>query len=208
MKKFLAVIVPLASYRTGRMQRKTKDDAQQNQQEPADTATDTSAVNIELLGMSSNESDVNIIRDQLTKNGFNVKLNLQPDYGSFKAQQDAGNYDIALSSWTTVTGNPDYAVRSLFKTGGDYSIMSDEEVDKLIDQAATQTPEDAAQTYKQLEQRLVTDKAYIAPLYISLKSQAFNKDVLDENSVRLSKSRSCLGKPLISKTNPSVRRSR
>ncbi|MFB4329968.1 ABC transporter substrate-binding protein [Paenibacillus sp. CR_12] len=182
---FLSLVIVLAGCNVT-----TKDDAQQNQQEPADTATDTSAVNIELLGMSSNESDVNIIRDQLTKNGFNVKLNLQPDYGSFKAQQDAGNYDIALSSWTTVTGNPDYAVRSLFKTGGDYSIMSDEEVDKLIDQAATQTPEDAAQTYKQLEQRLVTDKAYIAPLYISLKSQAFNKDVLDENSVRLSKSRS------------------
>ncbi|OIB01217.1 hypothetical protein AK95_27650 [Paenibacillus sp. LC231] len=182
---FLSLVIVLAGCNVT-----TKDDAQQNQQEPSDTSTDTSAVNIELLGMSSNESDVNIIRDQLTKNGFNVKLNLQADYGSFKAQQDAGNYDIALSSWTTVTGNPDYAVRSLFKTGGDYSILSDEEVDKLIDQAATQTPEDAVETYKQLEQRLVTDKAYIAPLYISLKSQAFNKDVLDENSVRLSKSRS------------------
>ncbi|MCM3494958.1 ABC transporter substrate-binding protein [Paenibacillus lactis] len=183
---FLSLVIVLAGCNV-----KTKEDAQQqNQQEPADSSTDASAVTIELLGMSSNESDVNIIRDQLTKNGFNVKLNLQPDYGSFKAQQDAGNYDIALSSWTTVTGNPDYAVRSLFKTGGDYSIMSDEEVDKLIDEAATQTPEEAVATYKKLEDRLVTEKAYIAPLYISLKSQAFNKDVLDENSVRLSKSRS------------------
>lgn len=171
---------------------KTKDEAAPKPSEPAtgEQPANPSAVTIELLGMSSNESDVNIIRDQLTKNGFNVKLNIQPDYGSYKAQQDAGNYDVSLSSWTTVTGNPDYAVRSLFKTGGDYSIMSDEEVDKLVDQAATQTPEDAKETYKQLEQRLVTDKAYIAPLYISLKSQAFNKDILDENSVRLSKSRS------------------
>ncbi|EHB62298.1 MULTISPECIES: ABC transporter substrate-binding protein [Paenibacillus] len=183
---FLSLVIVLAGCNV-----KTKEDAQQqNQQEPTDSSTDASAVTIELLGMSSNESDVNIIRDQLTKNGFNVKLNLQPDYGSFKAQQDAGNYDVALSSWTTVTGNPDYAVRSLFKTGGDYSIMSDEEVDKLIDEAATQTPEEAVATYKKLEDRLVTEKAYIAPLYISLKSQAFNKDVLDENSVRLSKSRS------------------
>ncbi|KKO54103.1 lipoprotein [Paenibacillus sp. DMB20] len=170
---------------------KTKDEAAPTSPEPSgEKAANPSAVTIELLGMSSNESDVNIIRDQLTKNGFNVKLNLQADYGSYKAQQDAGNYDVSLSSWTTVTGNPDYAVRSLFKTGGDYSIMSDEEVDKLIDQAATQSPEEAVETYKQLEQRLVADKAYIAPLYISLKSQAFNKDVLDENSVRLSKSRS------------------
>ncbi|BFH13680.1 hypothetical protein J6TS7_07230 [Paenibacillus dendritiformis] len=83
------------------------------------------AVEIELLEMSSGQDDINIIRDQLTKNGFNVKLNLQPDYGSFKAQEEAGNFDISLSGWTTVTGNPDYAVRSLFKSGGDYSILSD-----------------------------------------------------------------------------------
>lgn len=70
------------------------------------------AVDIELLGMSSGQDDINIIRDQLTKNGFNVKLNLQPDYGSFKAQEEAGNFDISLAGWTTVTGNPDYAVRS------------------------------------------------------------------------------------------------
>ncbi|WP_054956325.1 ABC transporter substrate-binding protein [Paenibacillus dakarensis] len=171
---------------------KTKDEAAPKPSEPAgeQQPVNPSAVTIELLGMSSAESDMNIIRDQLTKNGFNVKLNMQPDFGSFKAQEDAGNYDVSLSSWTTVTGNPDYAVRSLFKTGGDYSKLSDEEIDKLIDQAATQTPEEAKETYNQLEQRLVTDKAYIAPLYISLKSQAFNKDILDENSVRLSKSRS------------------
>lgn len=169
---------------------KTKDEAAPPAANPPGAPANPSAVTIELLSMSANESDANIIRDQLTKNGFNVKLNIQPDYGSYKAQEDAGNYDVSLAGWTTVTGNPDYAVRSLFKTGGDYSKVSDPELDKLIDQAATQTPEEAVETYKQLEQRLVTDKAYIAPLYISLKSQAFNKDILAEDSVRLSKSRS------------------
>lgn len=148
------------------------------------------AVDIELLGMSSGQDDINIIRDQLTKNGFNVKLNLQPDYGSFKAQEEAGNFDISLAGWTTVTGNPDYAVRSLFKSGGDYSILSDPEIDELIEKAASETPDQYADTYKQFEQKLVFDKAYIAPLYISVKSQAFNKEVLNEKSVRLSKSRS------------------
>ncbi|RUT43291.1 hypothetical protein EJP82_20240 [Paenibacillus anaericanus] len=170
---------------------KTKTDVADKTNEPAptETVTDQSPVDIELLGMSASESDLNIIRDQLTKNGFNVKLNIQPDYGSFKAQEDAGNFDIAHSGWTTVTGNPDYAVRSLFKTGGDYSILADSEIDNLIDQAATESPEKYTETYKQLEQRLVFDKAYIAPLYISLKSQAVNKDILNVDSVRLSKSR-------------------
>ncbi|MBN3526683.1 ABC transporter substrate-binding protein [Paenibacillus apiarius] len=171
----------------------TKSDAVSKEptQDPGkDKSAAETPVDIELLGMSSGEDDINIVRDQLNKNGFKVKLNIQPDYGSFKAQEEAGNYDIALSSWTTVTGNPDYAVRSLFKTGGDYSILADSEIDKLIDQAATQTPAQYAETYKQLEQSLVFDKAYIAPLYISIKSQAFNKDILNESSVRLSKSRS------------------
>ncbi|MNB79451.1 Glutathione-binding protein GsiB precursor [compost metagenome] len=152
-------------------------------------AGDGTPVNIDVLGMSSNESDLNIVRDQLTKNGFNVKLNIQPDYASFKAQEDAGNYDVSLSGWTTVTGNPDYAVRSLFITGGDYSRQSDPELDALINEAATQTPEEYTQTYKEFEQRLVFDEARIAPLYISLKSQAVNKEILKADSVRLSKSR-------------------
>ena len=81
---------------------KTKSDAQTTET-PSNTAetTDQTPVDIELLAQSSSENDVNIIRDQLTKNGFNVKLNLQPDNGSYKSQQDAGNYDIAMSSWTT-----------------------------------------------------------------------------------------------------------
>ncbi|WP_412729366.1 ABC transporter substrate-binding protein [Cytobacillus praedii] len=167
----------------------TKSDVEEGKKSKNDGVTNDEKVNIEILGMSSGEDDINIVRDQLVKNGFDVKLNLQPDYGNFKAQQDAGNYDVALSSWTTVTGNPDYAVRSLFKSGGDYSIMADEEVDKLIDLASSQTPEEYADTYKQLEQRLVFDKAYIAPLYISYKAQGINKEVLNVDTVRLSKSR-------------------
>lgn len=149
-------------------------------------------VEIVLLTQSRDETDANVIRDQLSKSGFHVKLNLQPDFGSYTAQEKAGNYDVAISSWTTVTGNPDYAVRSLFKTGGDYNKgpISDPEIDELIDKAATQTAEEYKETYEKLEQRLVFDKAYIAPLYVSLKSQGLNHTVLKESSVRLSKSRS------------------
>ncbi|WNS75134.1 ABC transporter substrate-binding protein [Bacillus sp. DTU_2020_1000418_1_SI_GHA_SEK_038] len=195
MKKLFPLLLAFVLMLAGCV--KTKSDV--NEKAGSDSKSGGSAseqVEIELLGMSSGEEDLNILRDQLVKNGFKVKLNIQPDYGSFKAQQDAGNFDAALSSWTTVTGNPDYAVRSLFKTGGDYSILADTEIDDLIDKASTQTPEEYVETYKQLEQRLVFDKAYIAPLYISLKSQAVNKDVLKPESVRLSKSRALAWEPI------------
>ncbi|MFD0590142.1 ABC transporter substrate-binding protein [Paenibacillus sp. GCM10027627] len=169
----------------------TKNEATESPKPTAgETVVDTKAVDIELLGMSNNEADLNIVRDQLAKNGFNVKLNIQADYGTFKAQEDAGNFDISFSGWTTVTGNPDYAVRSLFKTGGDYSILSDSEIDALIEEASAQTPEQFKETYKKFEEKLVFEKAYIAPLYSSLKAQALNQDVLDKGSVRISKSRS------------------
>jgi len=161
--------------------------------EETDTTTDTEVTGekpvIEVLGMASNEQDMNILRDQLTKNGFEVKLNIQPDYGTFKAQQDAGNYDVAISSWTTVTGNPDYAVRGLFKTGGDYSNTADKEVDRLIDEASTLTGDEAKGKYKELEQVLVFDNAYIAPLYTSQKFQGIYAAEVDPDTVRLPKSR-------------------
>ena len=167
----------------------TKSDVSEQDDTIKGGVTDDTKVAIEVLGMSSSEEDMNIVRDQLTKNGFDVKLNIQPDYGSFKAQQEAGNFDVAVSSWTTVTGNPDYAVRSLFKTGGDYSIIADAEVDELVDKAAQKQPDEFVETYKQLEQRLVTEKAYIAPLYNSFKAQGVNKEVLNVDTVRLAKSR-------------------
>ncbi|TWT25251.1 ABC transporter substrate-binding protein [Planomicrobium sp. CPCC 101110] len=151
---------------------------------------------IEILSQSANEDDVNIVRDQLVKNGFEVKLNIQPDYGSFTAQKEAGNYDLAVSSWTTVTGNPDYAVRALFKSDGANSIMADKEIDNLIDKASTQTAEEYQETYKELEQLLVLDRAYIAPLYISYKTQGINTEILDADSVRLSKSRALAWEPI------------
>lgn len=189
-KRLLAVFITLILVLAGCVN--TKSDVSDKANDNTDTKTEQTDVVIELLGMSAGEADMNIVRDQLIKNGFQVKLNIQPDYGSFTAQKDAGNYDLALSSWTTVTGNPDYAVRSLFKSEGDNSIMSDEEVDKLIDQASTETVDEFANTYKELEQRLVFDKAYIAPLYNSFKAQGVNKEVLNADTVRLPTSRAAV----------------
>src|SRR5699024_9667192 len=147
---------------------------------------------------------LNILRDQLTKNGFNVELNIQPDYGSFTTQQEAGNYDLALSSWTTVTGNPDYAVRSLFTSDGDNSLFTDETVDELVEQASTELPEEYTETYKELEQHVVFDNAYIAPLYTSYKAQGVNHEIIDESTVRLPKSRAAVWEAM-DFTDPSKR---
>ncbi|UTC97038.1 hypothetical protein E4N83_01750 [Treponema denticola] len=147
---------------------------------------------IRILSQSSYQSKAsNVLRDQLTKAGFNVELNTQPDYSSYLVPLKAGDYDLAITGWTTVTGNPDYAVRSLFMTGGDYNNLpvSDAKVDQLIDKAAAETPEQYVETYRELENYLVSEKAYIVPLYSNLRILAYNKELI-KNNVRHSKSRS------------------
>ena len=176
---------------------KTKDDVTGGSTSSSETTSESTTasgdkVTIKLLTTSANETDANVIRDQLTKAGFNVELNMQPDYSSSQAQEAAGNFDLEISGWTTVTGNPDYAVKSLFKTGGDYnkSPVADSKIDALIEQAGTETPEEYVNTYAEFEKKLVEENAYIVPLYTSYKAQAVNTTVLVPESVHISKSRS------------------
>lgn len=186
MKKLLVFLFVAVLALAGCVQTKTDVEGGKD---PKDSDKSNDKIAIEVLGMAASEEDMNIVRDQLVKNGFDVKLNIQPDYGSFSAQKEAGNYDLALSSWTTVTGNPDYAVRGLFKTGGDYSVVADSKLDALIDEASTLTGEEAAAKYKDLEQLLVFDQAYIAPLYISNKYQCIYSELVNPKTVLLPKSR-------------------
>lgn len=193
MKKTLSFLTLASTIVLASCNVQTEDDSANETVEITDKDT-----TIELLGMSSNENDLNIIRDQLIQNGFDVELNTQPDFSAFSAQRDAGNYDLAISSWTTVTGNPDYAVRSLFISGGDYnySNITDERVDELINEAALQTPDEYTETYKELEDVLVTENVYIVPLYTSLKAQAFDHEVLNPDTIRLSQSRAFAWEPV------------
>lgn len=157
-----------------------------------ETGAKAGTTDLTLLFMSNNEEEGNVVRDQLSKAGFNVKLNMQPDYSSYRAQIEAGNYDIEIAGWTTVTGNPDYAVRALFVTGGDSNDqpLEDPKVDEYINKAAAQTAQEYAATYGEFEKYLVDEQAYIIPLYQNTKSQGINIKKLVEDSVRISKSRS------------------
>ncbi|GEQ33296.1 peptide ABC transporter substrate-binding protein [Marinilactibacillus psychrotolerans] len=184
-KKLLSTVVLLETMVLSACNVTTEDEAT-----TGNTNNDQEAVQIDLLGAAADEKDLNILRDQLTRNGFEVNVNQQPDYASYRAQRDVGNFDISVASWTTVTGNPDYAVRSLFTSDGDSRVIApDSEVDELINQAATENESEYVDTYSELENVLVTENAYTAGLYNSLKAQAFNKDLINPESVNLYKSR-------------------
>lgn len=147
---------------------------------------------IRFLGQASYENDMNIVKEQLENAGFNVKMNIQPDYGSYRTQREAGNYDIQIDDWTTVFGDPNYSMSALFSSTGSNSLLKDSKVDRMIDQASTENDKDAKQTYKKLEQEVIFDKAYMAPLYGAKKNLVYDNKVINKRSVGLPNSRALI----------------
>lgn len=196
MKKLIALILAMVMMFTllsgCNVKTKPKDDPTTPDTKQPTTPVATKPEEIRVLSMASYEKETNVLRDQLVKAGFDVKINTQPDYSSLTTVRDSGEYDIMVTGWTTVTGNPDYAIRSLYITGGDYnhSPVSDKKIDELIEKASTETPEKYTQTYTELENYLVKDMAFMVPLFSSLRIQAINTKVMDPTTIRQPKSRS------------------
>ncbi len=143
------------------------------------------SIPLTLLGQSANEKDLNVIRDLLTQQGFDVTINMQPDRGSYMSQIDAGNYDITFTGWASISGNGDYATRGIFHSEGDSNLghnIHDDRLDELIEEAATLTYEESIPLYAEIEKILI-DEAYIAPLYVGTKVEAYNKEVVDGETV-------------------------
>ncbi len=140
----------------------------------------------------------NVIRDQLEKAGFAPSISLQPDYASWRSQVDAGNFDLAITYWVTTNGSPDYAVRGVFRSDGDFNLygINDPKLDEYIDTAAKQTPAEYMQTYSDLEDYMVSEMAYVLPIYVSMRTETFNTDVLNADTVRMPKSRALVWEEL------------
>ncbi|HJA64030.1 MAG TPA: hypothetical protein H9719_07860 [Candidatus Intestinimonas stercoravium] len=140
------------------------------------------------------EPYANVVRDQLAKAGFAPTISLQPDYASWRAQVDAGNFDLAITYWVTTTGAPDYAIRPVFHSQGDFNLygIDDPKLDEMIDLASTQSPEEYMETYSQIEDYLVEEMAYVLPIYVSMKTLTYNSDLLEDEGMHVSKSRSMI----------------
>ncbi len=157
------------------------------------TESENEAVTIRILAASSSELEANIVRDQLIKAGFNAVTELAPSLSARIDIQKTGNYDVVFGGWTTVTGNPDYAVRSLYHSASDPTTgINDPYIDELIDLGATQTSEEYVETYAELERYMIEEKAYVVPLYSTMKLNVYNNTVLDSDYINLPKASSQL----------------
>lgn len=147
---------------------------------------------IRFLGQASYQNDMNIVKQQLERAGFNVKMNVQPDYGSYRTQRQAGNYDIQIDDWTTVFGDPNYAMNAIFSSTGSNSLIKDPKIDALINKASKENTSEAKNTYKKLEDKVIFDEGFMAPLYGSKKNLVYDNKILNKNSVGLPNSRALI----------------
>lgn len=65
------------------------------------TKTEEAPIPITILTRPNFELEANTLRDQLTKAGFEVTVNVQPDRASSLAVQESGKYDINILNWLT-----------------------------------------------------------------------------------------------------------
>ena len=112
-----------------------------------------------------------------------VQCNLEVlEFGSFISRTTAGDHDLAYFGWTTSSGDADYLYYSLEHStqqgaAGNRSFLADPDVDKLIEEARSNTnEEERKELYKELAIKLDEINNNI-PVYYSSINVGANKKV-------------------------------
>lgn len=112
-----------------------------------------------------------------------VQCNLEVlEFGSFISRTTAGDHDLAYFGWTSSSGDADYSYYSLEHStqqgaAGNRSFLADPDVDKLIEEARSNTnEEERKELYKELAIKLDEINNNI-PVYYSSINVGANKKV-------------------------------
>ncbi|MEJ7498318.1 peptide ABC transporter substrate-binding protein, partial [Staphylococcus warneri] len=87
---------------------------------------------------------------------------------------------------------PNYAMNAIFSSTGSNSLIKDPKIDALINKASKENTSEAKNTYKKLEDKVIFDEGFMAPLYCSKKNLVYDNKILNKNSVGLPNSRALI----------------
>ena len=118
-----------------------------------------------------------IVVAQLADVGINATIT-QLDFGTWLAEQGEGNFDMLMMGWLGNIDPDDFYYSQHHTEGGNnYQGYSDPEVDAMLDEARTETDEDARkELYDQIAERIVDGVSYIY-LYNPDVIQVWSSDV-------------------------------
>ena len=164
------------------LQTKPNDDNPSQTQGGGTTNNDHDPVSLKLLYTSSDETYANVLRDELSKAGFNVEMSAAADGATFREQEGNGNFDIAIVSWANPVGTPDYGCRGIWHSNGDSNLLgiNDPKLDELVVKASTETSDVYVQTYGEAERYAIGEMSYMVPLFVQLSGRGFNNVLVPE----------------------------
>lgn len=100
------------------------------------------------------------VQAQLAEIGIDLEVEIV-EWGAMLEQTAQGEHDMMVFGWTTVTGDADNGMYSLFHSDnigspGNRTFTKDEEVDKYLDQARqTADPDERQEYYSKAQERLI-----------------------------------------------------
>lgn len=124
-----------------------------------------------------------IVQANLKEIGIEVEIEIL-EWGSYLDRTAAGEHDMFILGWTTVTADPDYGLYALFhstQTGsaGNRAFYANSEVDRLLDLGKVETDNKKREEHYFKAQELIVADSPIATLYYSTHNAGINKKVLD-----------------------------
>lgn len=107
-----------------------------------------------------------IVQNQLQQIGINASMEVL-EWGSYLANTAAGEHDMFILGWTTVTGDADYGLYALFHSSqfgdaGNRTFYKNDRVDELLDIGRTSVVEaDRAAAYQEVQEIIREDAPWI-----------------------------------------------
>ena len=122
-----------------------------------------------------------IVQAQLKEIGIEANIEVV-EWGAFLDRTSAGEHDMFILGWTTVTGDADYGLYALYHSSqhgdaGNRFFYTNPEVDKLLDIGKTEVDTDKRlAAYKEAQEIIVADAPQLF-LYFSTQNVGENKAI-------------------------------
>ncbi|MGJ0845175.1 peptide/nickel transport system substrate-binding protein [Tissierella praeacuta DSM 18095] len=122
-----------------------------------------------------------MVQAQLKEVGIDTSIEVV-EWGAFLDRTSAGEHDMFILGWTTVTGDADYGLYALYHSSqhgdaGNRTFYSNPEVDKLLDIGKTEVDTDKRlEAYKEAQNLIVEDAPQLF-LYFSTQNAGENSAI-------------------------------
>ncbi|MFD1781017.1 glutathione ABC transporter substrate-binding protein [Fredinandcohnia salidurans] len=138
---------------------------------------------VSLITMDSKEriNLAEVMQSQLKEIGVKVNIEIL-EYGTFLERENNGETEMYITSWRNATGDADYNQYNLFHSsshgaGGNRNFYSNDEVDRLIEEARRETNQEKRKALYEQVQEIEMEDALSIPVRVIENVAAISKNI-------------------------------